>query len=251
MALKWSLRRQLLYYAVASIISVFLSIIVWQALFSTEATCFDKKQNGGETGADCGGPCALLCQDTARAPVVLWSRAFKVGQRSYTAAAYVQNQNQSAGARAVSYSFQLFDDKNLLIVEKTGVIDLPPVRTIAVVEPNIDVGNRVVARTQFSFSTTASWSRVQADAVVPVKVADQLLSRDGSRLSATLVNDTLEDSPRVMMVGVLFDQYGTARAASKSTINRIPRKSSQPIVLTWSGGVSDIVRAEITILPSF
>jgi len=251
MALAWSVRRQLLYYAVAAVVAIFLIIIVWQALFLTTATCFDKRQNGGEAGADCGGPCSLLCQDTARAPVVLWARSFSVGPRAYAAAAYVQNQNPGAGARAVSYSFQLFDDKNLLIVEKTGVIDLPPVRTIAVVEPNINVGTRIVARTQFSFSTTASWSKVQEDAVVPVTVTGQQLSADGSRLSATLVNDTLEDSPRVTVVGVLFDQYGTAIAASKSTINRIQRKSSQPIVLTWPGGVQDIVRAEITTLPSF
>lgn len=251
MTLKWSVRRQLLYYVVAAIVAIFLSIVAWQTLFSATATCFDKRQNGGEAGVDCGGSCTLLCQETARAPVVLWARAFKTSPRAYTAAAYVQNQNTGAGARAVSYSFQLFDDKNLLVVEKTGVIDLPPVRTIAVVEPKVDVGNRTVARTQFSFSTLASWSRVAADAIVSVKVTDQQLSADGSRLSATLVNDTLEDSSRITVVGVLFDQYGTARAASKSILDRIPAKSSQSVVLTWPFGVPDIARADIIILPSF
>lgn len=251
MALNWSVRRQLLYYAVAAAVAIVLGVLAWQVIFSNEATCFDKRQNGGESGVDCGGPCSLLCQNVAREPVALWSRAFSTGPHTYTAAAYVQNQNAGAGAHAVSYSFKLFDKDNLLIAEKTNVTDLPPVRTIAIVEPNIDVGNRTVARTLFSFSTVPSWGKVPAERVIELEVTDQQLSADGSRLSATLGNNTLEDATNVTVVGVLFDPGGTALAASKSVIGRIARKSSEPVVFTWPDGTIGVSRAEIIVLPSF
>jgi hypothetical protein len=82
-------------------------------------------------------------------------------------------------------------------------------------------------------------------------VAEQNLNADASRLSATIVNDTLKDARNVTIAAVLFDSGGVARAASKSLIVDVPAKSSVPVVFTWAGGVLTIVRAEITILPSF
>ncbi len=227
--------------------------MVWALFFNVAPSCFDGKQNQGELGVDCGGPCALLCADTARDPVALWARAFQTGPTSYTAAAYIQNNNQGAGAKNVAYSFQLFDAQNNLVIERDGVATLPPITTIPIIEPNIVVGNRTVARTQFAFSNTppAIWSKVPAGAMPTLHVAEQNLNADASRLGATIVNDALTDAQNVTIAAVLFDSGGVARAASKSLIVDIPAKSSMPVVFTWAGGVPDIVRAQITILPSF
>ncbi len=133
-------------------------------------------QNGLELGIDCGGACSLICTDQAKAPTVLWARSFEIASSTYTAAAYIQNPNSGAGARAARYSFQLFDDQNILVVEKDGVVDLPPVRTIPVIEAGIDVGHRTVARTLFSFSALPAWDTVTAP--IPVlHLTQQNLSR--------------------------------------------------------------------------
>jgi hypothetical protein len=65
------------------------------------------------------------------------------------------------------------------------------------------------------------------------------------------MNDSLEDAKKVTIVAVLFDAQGVARAASKSTLASLARKSSETVVFTWPGEFRDIARAEITILPSF
>ena len=249
MALTWAKRRKFLYTAVVSVISFVLLFGVYVEFFTNAPTCFDGKFNGDEHGIDCGGSCALLCRDESRSPVVLWSRTFEVAPSTYTAAAYVQNPNIGAAARNVAYSIQLFDDNNALVVERIGTINIPPVSTVPFVDPNINVGNRKVARAIFSFSQEPVWERVSG--LVSLRVGNQYLSPDGSQLSATLTNDTINNADNVTVAAVLFDAQGVARAASRSVLSRVPRKGSQNVNFTWPAGVQNIVRAEITVLPSF
>ncbi len=226
-----------------------LLFVLYVALFTNAPTCFDGKLNEGEQGVDCGGACALLCREQTRSPVVLWSRVFEVAPGTYTAAAYVQNPNPGAAAKRVAYSFQLFDQENLLVSEREGVIDIPPLLTVPFVDPNISVGTRTVARALFAFSEEPVWYRTGS--LPTFRVGNQELAADASRLSATVTNETTENADRVTVAAVLFDGQGVARAASKSVITRIPRKGSQEVTFTWPGGVKNIIRAEITVLPSF
>ena len=249
MAISWSKRRKFLYTAVAAVIAAILLLVVYLEFFVSTPTCFDGKFNNDERGIDCGGSCALLCRNETRSPVVLWARAFEVAPSTYTAVAYVQNPNIGAGARNVAYSFQLFDNKNLLVMERNGVINIPPVQTIPFIDPNINVGNRVVARVLFSFSAEPVWYK--AGDLPSLRVGNQYLSQDASQLSATIRNESITNADKVTVVAVLFDADGIARAASRSILPRVPRKGSQDVTFTWPGGVKNIVRAEITVLPSF
>ncbi len=245
MALTWSGRRKALYTSVAGVIGFMMLIVVYQTLLSAPALCTDSKQNGGEHGVDCGGPCSILCKSEVRAPVVSWARAFESAPQTYTAAAYIQNNNVGAGARRVTYTFQLFDEENKLVVDRAGVTDLPPVPTVPIIEAGINVGYRNVSRALFSFSSEPMW--VKAEALPRLAVSGQKLAADGSRLEASVSNDSFVDV-RATVAAVLFDAEGVARAASKSTAT-VPARSSIPVVFTWGAPASGIVRAEMTLLP--
>lgn len=250
MALTWSSRRKLLYLIVGGVVLLVLFFVTYQSAFNQAPSCFDGKQNQDEHGVDCGGDiCKALCQSEARQPVVLWSRAFQTGQQTYTAAAYIQNPNVGAAARRVGYSFQLFDTQNKLVVEQQGTIDIPPVQTVPIILPNINVGNRAVAKALFAFTTTPAWQKVSG--LPSLRVKSQFLARDGSRLSATIANDSSQDAKNIAVTAVLFDASGTARAASKSLLSHIPRHGAEDINFTWPQGVEGIVQAEITTLPAF
>lgn len=257
MALSWSDRRKYTYSGVVIVILLVLAYAIYSSLFSAAPTCFDNRQNGDEQGVDCGGSCSLLCQQQSKQPTVAWARSFLIGTTTtngaanvYTAAAYVQNPNVGSGAHGVAYSFQLFDADNHLIVERSGVADIPPVPTVPIIEPNINTGSRTVARTLFTFSGLPSWNLIVAGSIPRIELSNQQLAADGSRLSLTLNNNTNTDAKNVTVIGVLFDADGAALAASKSVVPVVARKSSQDVVLTWQG-VPGVVRAEVTVLPSF
>lgn len=248
--MSWAARRQFLYAMVALVIVLGIAGWAGYAVFSTTSTCMDGKQNQNETGVDCGGACSRLCADVARAPVIKWSRAFRSGPNLYTLAAYVENNNPGASAMRVPYAFRLFDDKNLLILEKNGVADLPPMQTVPVVETGVDVGNRTVARAFLEFSKVPVWNRTDAAKLPSVRITAQELAGDASRLSSTVVNEGNSDARNITLIAVLFDKNGTAQAASKSFIERIPRGGSQTVVFTWPEPAQNIVRAEVTAVPS-
>jgi hypothetical protein len=250
MALSWSDRRRVLYIAVFGVLAVLAAAFVYDTFFVVTPTCFDGVQNGDEHGVDCGGSCSLVCKEEAHAPVVLWSRLFETGPNTYTAAAYIQNNNPSAGSKSVPYSFQIFDADNQLIIERDGSVDLPPVQTIPVIETNIKITNRTPDKIFFSFSQPPVWNTVPSTTVPKLILDHQELSADASRLSATLNNFSFFNASKVVVAAVLFDDSGTARAASRSIVN-VPQKSSVPVVFTFPAAVPNIVRAEITILPPF
>jgi len=245
MRLTWSARRQLLYYGVGSIIAAIALWWGYNALLVKAPSCSDGVQNQDERGIDCGGACSLVCAADTKPLTVLWSRAFLTAPSIYTAAAYVNNTNVTAGAQNVRYSFQLFDDQNSLVIEREGVINIPPVKVVPIIETGIYVGNRTVSRALFAFADTPVWRSAQAPAL---RITNQELAQDGSSLTASVVNDTLNDIKKVTVTAVLFDAQGIARGASKSTIT-VPKKGSQLVTFTWPQGVSGVVRAELTLLP--
>lgn len=253
-----------MYLTVFGVIGIGILCWAYFAFIYHPPTCFDGRKNGGEIGVDCGGACSLLCMNQTRQPSVAWARSFLtvsaasttsvVGEKTnniYTAAAYIQNTNLGAGARNVAYSFQLFDVKNQLIIERSGVTDLPPLPVIPIIETNIPTGTRTIARTLFAFSALPIWNTLAQDALPQIDVSHQVLVPDGSRLTLTLENNTVKDISSVIVEGVLFDAGGVALAASKSLITSLPHKSSQNVTFTWPLGVPGVVRAEITVLPSF
>lgn len=245
------MRRQLLYYAVALVLGTMLLFVGWQTFLVRTPTCSDGLRNGAELGVDCGGSCTKVCEVQTQPPRLLWSRAFPIASPLYTAVAYVQNPNNGAGARQVRYTFRLFDEQNHLVVTREGFADLPPLHVVPIFETNIDIGNRSVARTLFEFTSEPVWNKVPQSAIPTLRLSDQDLLSDGTRLSATLINDSLTDAKDITVVAVLFDKDDIARAASRTVVPLVARQSSEPIVFTWSAGVEGVARAEITILPSF
>jgi hypothetical protein len=254
MALSWSGRRQILYSAVAALVALVLLVVLWEALFAAAPTCFDQKQDGDEAGIDCGGSCSLLCTNQAAPPHVVWARSFEVSPGVYNAVAYIQNLNvgAQAGAHKVRYSFGLRDDRNVLVKQQDGVVDIPPVSVVPIVATGIYVGNRSVSKTDFNFdeNQNLAWTKIQNPPPL-LRVAQVVANADYSRLSATIPNDSVKDLYNVTVVTILYDAQNTAVAVSKSTIPLLRRRSSEQVTFTWPQGVPNVTRYEITVLPSF
>lgn len=233
-----------MYYAVGGVVGLLMLAWGYTAFFSVEAGCRNGILDENEKGVDCGGACALICKSDARAPVVRWARSFAAQEGAYTAAAYVQNNNVGAGARRVGYTFQLFDADNVLVVEKRGAADIPPLPLVPVIEPNIAVGTREVARTLFAFTEEPQWERV-GEPLPELKVSDQKL--EGGRLTATL-NNGARRAAEARVVAVLFDDAGAALGASISRV-MVPARGEEFVVFTWSPAPRGVARAELIVLP--
>lgn len=232
--MSWASRRRTIY--LGGVIFFFglltgVPLIMW---WYEPATCFDGKQNQGETVTDKGGPCKLL-DERALIPYALqWSRSFPVRNGLWSATAYIENPNEDGAVISAPYRFKLYDDRNVLVAEKNGTTYLMPGTITAVYEGAIDTGNRKVTRTFFEFTAPLVWERY-ANAVREITVTDKrVVAPDRSpRVSARIENTSVTDARELFVVAVVFDASGNALASSRTVIPLLESGEQQEVVFTW------------------
>src|SRR5262249_27226569 len=107
--MSWASGRQLL---ILGILILLLALIVGGSAYLSlhkAPSCTDNRQNGGETGVDCGGPCARACAADSLDPVVSYARALRLSPSRTDLIASVENPNRGLAAKGAEY-FVTFHD---------------------------------------------------------------------------------------------------------------------------------------------
>lgn len=217
--------------------------------FTIPPTCVDGIQNQGETSVDRGGPCVLLDGGMLSQASVLWARSFRVRDGLYSAVAYVQNSNPSAGIQSIRYRFTMYDDRNILVVEKEGDTYIMPSGITPIFEGGIETGNRRIARTYFEFIGYPVWERmVDTSAVVQIEGTGITDTDTVPRLSATVENTSVREMRDVAFVAIVSDPAGNAFAASQTALPRLGPAERQEIVFTWPAAFHVAV-GRVAVLP--
>ena len=250
----WALRRQLFYIAIIIAFLAVLGFLIISPHLNQTPTCTDNKQNGDETGVDCGGSCSKACITQVDQISILWSRAFRVVPGRYNAVAYLENHNKNAAIDKISYRFRFADKDNIYIGKREGSTYVPPSGKFAVFEPAIDMGNSVPVYTTFEFSETPVWIQVPQDKIDQLKVlvSDIKLENEDTSpaLSATVKNSSLFQIPEVNIIAILYDASGNAVSTSRTYLDVLQGEESSAINFTWIEPFSEKVVSE-EIIPIF
>jgi len=198
------------------------------------STCFDGKQNQGETAVDKGSPCSLLDERTLTPYAVLWSRSFQVREGAHGAVVYIENPNNEAGVRRATYRFGLYDNRNILVATREGTTFIMPGGITPIFEGAIDTGNRTVARTYFEFTGPLVWERTtNAAEALTIRNKQMFNTNESPRFTATVKNESVAEIRNVSFVAVVFDTAGNAFAASETLLSHIAPDAKHEIVFTW------------------
>lgn len=250
----WALRRQIFYVAILVLfISIFGFLIIYPRL-NKAPTCTDNKQNGTETGVDCGGSCAKACLAQVDPLSILWARAFRVVPGRYNAVAYLENHNKNTAINRITYRFRFADSNNVYIGKREGSTFVPPSGKFAVFEPAIDIGNSIPVYTTFEFTQIPQWVTVSQEKINQLRVLVSnitLINEDTSPiLSAVLKNGSLFIVPEVYVVAILYDANHNAVSASSTYLDSLAGEESKNINFTWPEPLSFKVVAE-EIIPMY
>lgn len=246
----WALKRQIFYVVVLIVfISVFGFLIIYSTL-NKPPTCTDNKQNGTETGVDCGGSCANACLAQVDPVSILWARAFRVVPGRYNAVAYLENHNKNTAINKVNYRFRFADANNVYIGKRDGSTYVPPSGRFAVFEPGIDIGNSIPVYTTFEFTQIPQWVTVSQEKINQLKVLVSninLVNEDTSpALSATIKNNSFFTTGEVDVVAILYDASRNAVSASRTYLDKLTPEEIRDINFTWPEPMSSkIVTKEI------
>ena len=230
--MRWAFKRQLFFALAVLVILLLLFSGGWYFFFYHSPTCFDGAQNGSETGVDCGGSCAKICQ--APAVTALWVRAVPAGPGVYHAVALVRNPRSDAGTMALPYHFSLYDANNILVAERSGTMYLEPAEVAPLFEPDIVTGNRTPTHAFIDFGQSV-WTKMTAPPQL-VKVDSQTSPADimtTQSLSARVTNLTAVALSSTVVTALLFDASGNLVNASQTVVANLPPLGTQNITFTW------------------
>lgn len=249
--MSWASRRRFIY--LSGVILFFIIIIggpITYKILSIKPTCFDGRQNQGETAPDKGGPCLIVDERFITPYAVMWARSFPVRPGSYTAVAYISNPNPGAGVRAAHYRFGLYDSQNILIAERVGTTFIMPGSITPVLEGAIDTGNREVVHTYLQITDqNLTWERMMSPAT-QIKISNQQISDSpvGPRIDARATNSALDTLRNISFIATVFDPVGNAFAASATAVPSLASDASTIIAFTWPSAFAASV-GRIDIIP--
>jgi len=234
----WAMKRKVLYFlTLVIIVLAIIAFFVWRIFFTRPETCFDRIQNQDEEGVDCGGVCDLFCSADVIDPIVRFARAVPVTDEVYHVIAQVENQNIASGIPQIPYTFKVYDEKNILIAEKSGVTFLGPNQETLIFLPHIKVGNRLPHFTNLEVrwsqvpwvDTDEEFSRVQI--VVDGLVWERLDTNP--KLTAQVQNTTFDPLYDIEFVVAVYDADGNIMAASNTYLQRLDQGQTKDIFFTW------------------
>lgn len=232
----WAAKRQAQYLLGLFGFFALIAFIIIYPMITKPATCTDGKQNGKETGVDCGGLCQLVCPAEASEPVILWYRAFPVSNNNYNLVAFVSNQNKNAALANISYEFKIYDTNNKLIGRRVGTTYLPPNQQFAIFEPRFEAGESEVRSVLFEFTPPFIWYKKEPTIqTLPIKVDTIVAGTDKytPTLTARVTNDSIYDLPAFDVITILYDINHIAINASKTHKDSLVSNSTTPVLFTW------------------
>lgn len=233
--LSWSAKRKFII-----ILSLFIlfgtptGIYVYKKLQKPES-CFDGKQNQDERGVDCGGICKIACFANVTAePTIQWSRAYYVAPGVYNLTAYIENPNIDYISKPARYIFKVYDDKNVLITTREGVVGIPTSKIFPIFEPTISTGNLIPKIVTFEFVENVTWIEYFGNKP-ELEVIEQKLSRTETspKLDVKIVNKTLNTYKNVEVVAIIYDEQGNGVLSSRTFVDSIGDKGESSVVFTW------------------
>ena len=234
----WARSRKRIILAIVLLAVAILVGVPFFLLFYQVPTCSDGVMNGDESGVDCGGSCARLC-NAESLPIISKGdpRVLTIAPNTFEVVSLVENPNQSAEIRQAKYTFKIYDAAGVIPVKVVeGSTFVPRGASFAIFEGPFTLEAGVTpARATLEWEVDAlSWEK--SDAAEPsVELAGIALSEASTtpRLSAVVENLSLGQVSNLDFVALISDSEGNLFAASKTFVDNIAPGESAPIVFIW------------------
>lgn len=229
----WATRQQFKYGGIVAVFLVVLLIILYFFFFDAPETCYDDVKNQDEVRVDCGGACSSLCT-LGDEVIVLWSRVLERTSGEIDVVARIQNPNPDAGTEELSYTFELYDDENLLIVERSGKTFVNKQEEFVVIERGIAVGEREPTRVFVNTTRQTPWKLIEGSPAQLSVSEKQFIPREESgdsrpRLTATLTNNGFSRVEDIILSALIYDVNGNIASVASTLVEGLEGESSASI----------------------
>jgi hypothetical protein len=229
----WELKRKFTYIFTLLVICAGFTVFLLRGIIFPEPTCVDHKQNGYESGVDCGGICSLRCTSDISPLTVLWAKAVHSAKGRYDLVAMINNSNIDNASHEVGYTFTLYDDKGMVSGTFSGSTTLPLDGKVPVILQSVPLAkapSNVVA----TLNDTEHYRVRESPTSPTIKVLSRRFE-NGSipRVYAMIVNTKRLEINNLPVRVVLFDEKDNAYAVGQSLVPHLEKEGAQEIIFTW------------------
>jgi len=251
---EWSRTRKRIVFSIVFLsLAILIGVPVF-LMFYRAPTCFDKSQNGQETGVDCGGVCQRLCVAESL-PLILKGdpRVLKVKDNLFEVVVLVENPNLVGEIYKASYTFKLYDASSTIPVKIIeGATFVPKNTTFALLEGPFSLeGGATPSRATIELKQDKfEWQKNNEPEPEIVLKETRLTRTDTTpRLDTLVENKSLENLSNIDLTAVISDRAGNIFASSKTFIDTLAPGRSASAVFTWPEPFKDIEKEEICGYP--
>ena len=230
----WALQRRISVIVTIIVMVVFAVSVGLFRIFYHVPSCDDGIQNGLEEGIDCGGVCPQLCVAPPEPLRDVWRRAFPVAEGVYAAVAYIENLNEDLYVPEVQFEFELYNAAGTLIGRVSKTTPIMPNGITPVFIPHIVTGKQEAAVTSFRFVREPKFAKQPYEYGLDIQdVYRRVGEGEEPYVRATAVNVGTKMVRAADFVALLYDEEGTAVAASNTFAERIKPGERREIQYTW------------------
>jgi len=198
------------------------------------ASCTDGIRNQGELGVDCGPPCGNFCEEEKGQIEILYQNFIPTIENNYDLVAEIKNPSSIWGARAINYTFYLYDENGENIASRQGSIYILPQETKYIVEPKIYSSEEpweIELKIEKVF-----WQKLVGfrDMALKIKEKNVQTGEGGpNRVYGVIENNTNYNLNKVELTGVVFDTDNEIIAAGKTEMTTLMIGEDRYFEIGW------------------
>ncbi len=203
-------------------------------IFRPAPSCFDNIQNEGETGVDCGGPCAPCTFNLAPLQVIGQVKILPLDSSGISLLAQIQNSNSGFGALTFDYVFTVYNNKGIEVASSSGGSYIYPGKTKYILVPNI----QVVSVNNLGYAELAlsnpNWQPADNFKNFSVQIQSQKTATTtlGAKVSGYLFNNSGFLINQADVLAVFYDTSGLVVGVSQTEINNLSLLQSIPFTVS-------------------
>ncbi len=250
--MEWATKRKIIYAVATILLIVSFAVYKTRTIIFPEPTCFDQKQNGYESGVDCGGSCMLRCNADISMVTVDWARAIKVSNGTYDFVGMLSNKNISSAPMSLSYIFTAFNKNGEVMKTVEGNTIVLISGSFPVIKQNISL-SETPARVLLKLNQEPYYATLENPKVPFVRV-NNFSYEPGSinRIYVNISNTTRNVYLKLPIRMVAYDEKDNAIAVGENILPSLDKEEQKQVVFVWHSPLSSTptkVRAYPIISP--
>ena len=223
-----------------------IALIVWGVyafMFAPAQSCFDGRQNQGEVGVDCGGPCVSCDIKNLQDIQVSDSHIFPASD-GVGVVIELHNPNVSWGARSFDYTITLKNELGNDVKTLTGSSYIYSGELKYIIEPYISQSVQHITSASMAI-TNVQWVSIEQMKKPHIEVLDTKTYKDKFMyVSGRIENKDSTDYGPVSVKALLYSHDGTLLAASQTSVDTLSAFDSANFSVPFS---KDLALYQVTL----